>query len=132
MVSGYLKAVRPAAELAAVLESYWIFPMAFIRPLAHVLPWVELLVGLFLVTGFFTRTSALVSAGLFASFVAALAQSLYRHLPLNECGCFGRLGPPLTPRQSLTMDAVLLVVSLLLILNRNPRCSLDRWITSPS
>jgi uncharacterized membrane protein YphA (DoxX/SURF4 family) len=126
-VSGYLKAVRPTAEFAATLESYWIFPPFLIFPMAHVGPWVELVVGLSLVVGFFTRGSALVAAGLYATFVAVLAQSIFRKLPMPDCGCFGQAGPHLQPIQALSLDLGLMVICLLLLFDREKRISVDRW-----
>jgi uncharacterized membrane protein YphA (DoxX/SURF4 family) len=127
-ISGYLKAVRPAAEFAATLESYWLFPPFLIFPMAHVVPWVELIVGLFLVVGFFTRGSAFVAAGLYATFVAVLAQSIFRKLPMPDCGCFGQVGPHLQPIQALSLDLGLMVICLLVLFDREKRISADRWI----
>jgi uncharacterized membrane protein YphA (DoxX/SURF4 family) len=127
-LSGYLKAVRPTAEFAATLESYWIFPSVLVFPIARVMPWVELVVGLSLVAGFLTRRSALLSAGLFATFVAVLAQAILRKLPLRDCGCFGQVGPALQPIQSLCMDAVLFVFCVLVFLDSEQKVSVDRWI----
>ncbi|MBL8023375.1 MAG: hypothetical protein JNK54_03720 [Elusimicrobia bacterium] len=127
-ISGYLKAVRPTAEFAATLESYWIFPAFLVFPAAKAVPWVELLVGMALVVGFFTRGSALVAAGLYATFVAVLAQSIIRKLPMADCGCFGQVGPHLNPMQALTLDAVLLIFCLLILFDQARRFSADRWI----
>lgn len=129
--SGYLKAVRPSAEFAATLESYWIFPSFLIFPMARIMPWVELVVGLALIVGFLTRPSALVSAGLFAAFVAVLAQALFRKLPMADCGCFGQVGPHLAPIQSLSMDAVLLMICLLVFLDTERKFAVDQWIERP-
>lgn len=130
-VSGYLKAVRPTAEFAATLESYWIFPAFLIFPMARIMPWIELGVGLALIVGFLTRPSALVSAGLFATFVAVLAQAIFRKLPMTDCGCFGQVGPHLQPIQSLGMDAVLLVFCLLVFLDTERKFAVDQWIERP-
>ena len=130
-VSGYLKAVRPTAEFAATLESYWIFPSFLVFPMARIMPWVELGVGLALTAGFLTRTSALVAAGLFATFVVVLAQSILRKLPMTDCGCFGQVGPHLQPVQSLSMDAVLLAICLLVFFDTEKKWAVDQWIERP-
>jgi uncharacterized membrane protein YphA (DoxX/SURF4 family) len=127
-LSGYLKAVRPTAEFALTLESYWIFPSSLVFPLARIMPWVELLVGLSLLVGFLTQRSAFLSAGLFATFVVVLAQAILRKLPMADCGCFGEVGPHLQPIQSLTMDVVLLVFCILLLLDSKRKFSVDIWI----
>ena len=92
-VSGYLKAVRPTAEFAATLESYWIFPSFLVFPAARIVPWVELLVGLSLVVGFMTRGSAVVAMGRAATLVDVLAQGIFRKLPMTDGCCFGQVGP---------------------------------------
>lgn len=130
-VSGYLKAVRPPAEFAATLDGYWIFPGYLVFPAARIVPWVELLVGLSLLVGFFTRGAALVAAGLYATFVAVLAQGIFRKLPMNDCGCFGQLGPHLQPIQALSMDAGLLICCLLVFIDTERKWAVDRWIERP-
>ena len=130
-VSGYLKAVRPASEFAATLESYWIVPAVLVFPLARVVPWVELLVGLSLLVGFMTRLSAFLAMGLFATFVAVLAQSVFRKLPMADCGCFGQVGPHLQPIQALSFDAGLLVLCFLVFLDTERMFAVDKWIERP-
>ncbi|MBK7574752.1 MAG: hypothetical protein IPI26_05700 [Elusimicrobia bacterium] len=49
--SGFLKAIRPPEEFAALLSDYWILPPALLVPLARGVPWVEMWVGLCLLTG---------------------------------------------------------------------------------
>lgn len=127
-VSGYLKAVRPAQEFAAVLEGYWVLPPSLVLPLARGIPWVELWVGVCLLLGYGTRKAAGAAAILYATFVVFLSQALLRKLPLTDCGCFGNIGPTLKPSQSLTMDVVLLACCCFVIWVREGRFSLDRWI----
>lgn len=127
LVSGYLKAVRPPEEFAAAMEAYWVLPVAVVLPLARFVPWLELLTGLALCVGYATRRAAFLAAGLHAVFIALLAQSLIRGLTLKECGCFGNLGPHLSPAQALTLDAVLFLLALAVWTDRENRWSLDRW-----
>lgn len=126
--SGYVKAIRPAEEFAAVLANYWILPPAVLVPLARLVPWVEMAVGLCLLAGFGVRRAALAAAGLYGVFVVFLSQALLRRLPMNDCGCFGALGPSLGPGQTLVMDAALLALCLFVAADREARWSLDRWI----
>lgn len=126
--SGFLKAIRPAEEFAALLSNYWILPPALLVPLARVVPWAEMWVGLCLLTGFGVRRAATAAAVLYGTFVVFLAQALLRHLPMNDCGCFGRLGPALRPAQTLVMDIVLGALCVLAAWDREARFSLDRWI----
>lgn len=131
LVSGYLKAVRPPEEFAAAMESYWVLPVAVVLPLARVVPWLELLTGLALCTGYATRRAAFLAAGLHAVFIALLGQSLVRGLTLKDCGCFGNLGPHLSPVQALALDAVLFLAALAVWTDRENRWSLDRWTERP-
>lgn len=128
-VSGYLKAVRPPQEFAAVLEGYWVLPPFLVLPLARVIPWVELWVGVCLALGYGTRKAAGAAVVLYGTFIVFLSQAILRKLPLTDCGCFGDLGPTLKPSQSLTMDVVLLVLCLFVAWEREGRFSLDRWIS---
>jgi uncharacterized membrane protein YphA (DoxX/SURF4 family) len=128
LFSGYLKAIRPPEEFAALLANYWLLPPGFLVPLARAVPWVEMWVGLCLLTGFGVRRAATAAAVLYGVFVAFLAQALLRHLPMNDCGCFGRLGPALRPAQTLVMDLVLGAACAVAAWDRESRFSLDRWI----
>lgn len=127
-VSGYLKAVRPPEEFAAALESYWVLPVAATLALAKIIPWVELLVGLALMTGYATRRAAALAASLHGVFIVLLAQAMARGLALKDCGCFGAAGPHFAPAQMLALDVALLVLCLAVVLDRENRWSLDRWI----
>jgi uncharacterized membrane protein YphA (DoxX/SURF4 family) len=126
--SGYVKAIRPAEEFAAVLANYWILPPAALVPLARIVPWVEMAVGLCLLAGFGIRRAALSAAGLYGVFIVFLSQALLRRLPMNDCGCFGALGPTLRPSQTLVLDTVLLTLCLFVAADREARFSLDRWV----
>lgn len=126
--SGYVKAIRPAEEFAAQLANYWILPPAVLVPLARVVPWVEMTVGLCLLAGFGVRRAALAATGLCGVFILFLSQALLRRLPMNDCGCFGALGPTLRPGQTLVLDAVLLALCLVAAADREARLSLDRWV----
>lgn len=130
-VAGYAKAVRPPAEFAAVLETYWVLPVSVVMPLARTIPWVELLTGLALLTGFFTRSAAWIGAGLFALFLGFLGQSLLRGLDLKSCGCFGAWGPALTPRQTLAWDTLWWALCVGVGMDREKRWTLDRWMARP-
>lgn len=126
--SGYVKAIRPAEEFAAVLANYWILPPVVLVPLARIVPWVEMAAGLCLLAGFGIRRAAFAAAGLYGMFIVFLTQALLRRLPMDDCGCFGALGPSLRPGQTLALDAVLLALCLFVAADREARFSLDRWV----
>ena len=124
--AGFMKAVGPSAEFAALLATYHLFPAWALTPLAIGLPYVEMWVGLFLLTGLYTRQAALAAVLLFMGFLGALASAQIRGIDLASCGCFGADIFP--PRYTLMMDAILLVLaSLTSRLTRfPPSLSLDR------
>lgn len=126
--AGLMKALGPYAEFAAVIAAYQMLPAAFIKPLSVTLPWIEIWIGLFLVTGFHRKESAVVSAGMFAVFIAALGSAIFRKLDLNTCGCFGQ--DSLTPHQTLIGDIVLFGLSIALarLKLEKPLFSLERWL----
>ena len=56
--------------------------------LAVVLPWLELVCGLLLVSGLWRREAALLTAGMLAVFIAAVAWALGQGIDIANCGCF--------------------------------------------
>jgi uncharacterized membrane protein YphA (DoxX/SURF4 family) len=124
--AGVGKLLLPPEEFAYALEAYRLFPFSWLMPMARTLPWAELGAAALVLTGFQARAGAVSAAFLFASFLVVLSSVLWRGLDLGACGCFGGLGPRLSPRQTLAMDAVLLALSGLLFFDREKRFSLDR------
>jgi uncharacterized membrane protein YphA (DoxX/SURF4 family) len=110
LYAGFMKAVGPAPEFAAILETYKLFPPSLLSPLSIAVPYVEMWVGLFILTGFYTRQAAFAAAALFAAFLVALISTLVRGIDLASCGCFGP--DALSPRYTMIMDTILLALSL--------------------
>lgn len=123
--AGFMKAVAPYQEFAAAIEAYKILPSALLSPLAFSLPWVEMWVGIFLVAGFMTRQAAMAASVLFVLFLGAVVSALSRGIDLSSCGCFG--GEIFSPRHTMVMDLILLVISITLTLlkSRKQRFALD-------
>ncbi|BCW98776.1 MAG: hypothetical protein KatS3mg024_1603 [Armatimonadota bacterium] len=69
------------------VENYRILPRMLLYPFAVILPWVQLVTGVCLVAGALVPGAALVSAGLYAMFMAAMASAIIRGLDIS-CGCF--------------------------------------------
>jgi uncharacterized membrane protein YphA (DoxX/SURF4 family) len=116
--AGFSKALAPAAEFAAALANYHLFPSAWLTPMAWAVPWLEIWAGLFLVAGLYTRWAAGCSAALFAVFLTVLTLAKLRHIDLTSCGCFG--AETLSPAITFKMDATLLVIALLVLFS-NPQ-----------
>jgi len=113
LYAGFSKALAPAAEFAAALDTYHLFPAAALTPIALVVPWFEIWTGLFLIAGLYTCWAAGCAAGLFTTFLAVLASAKMRHIDLASCGCFG--AETLSPAVTVKLDAGLWVIALLLL-----------------
>lgn len=100
--AGFMKAVHPTAEFAAMISAYKLLPAQAVPVLALVLPYLEMWVGLFVMTGMFTRVGPAAAMGLFSVFLFALASALLRGIDLVSCGCFG--ADSLSPKTTLMMD----------------------------
>jgi uncharacterized membrane protein YphA (DoxX/SURF4 family) len=108
--AGFMKAVGPSAEFAAIIAAYKILPAAIIIPLSIALPYIEMWVGLFLLFGLYSRQVSLAAAVLFTIFFIALLSTLLRGIDLASCGCFGP--EAISPRYTILMDGILLVLSI--------------------
>jgi uncharacterized membrane protein YphA (DoxX/SURF4 family) len=126
--SGWHKLMAPVENFMAVLQGYQFLPFSLVPIFAFLVPWMEFIMGSFLVLGFMTRTSSAVLGVFLMVFIALLARSLWLHLPIHECGCFGA-GITLSPQQAIALDSGLLSGALILMVKgRWLRFSLDRWL----
>lgn len=126
LFSGISKLMIPAEEFAMALEAYRLFPLPAIMALARIIPWVELFTGAFLLVGYGVGYSGTVAALLFFSFIMALGSTLVRNIPIDDCGCFGWGIPHLPPSVTILLDSVLLALSLLILIDKERRFSLER------
>ena len=110
--AGFMKAVGPSAEFAAVISTYKILPADLITPISIAIPYLEMWIGLFLFFGLYTRHASLAATFLFSLFLIALSSVLLRGIDLVSCGCFGP--EAISPRYTILLDAVLLVLSVTL------------------
>jgi uncharacterized membrane protein YphA (DoxX/SURF4 family) len=116
--AGYMKLLTPVEERASAFDVYQMLSPALALWAGRVLPWVELVTGLYVILGIYLRSASAVAAFLYAGFIVFLTQALVRRLSLEDCGCFGRLGPSLKPSQTLLLDVVLLALAVWMY--RNP------------
>ena len=112
--SGWHKLMAPVENFMAVLEGYQFLPSPFISGVAFLVPWLEFIVGVFLMLGFMTRESAAVLSVFLVVFMSLLARSLWLHLPIHECGCFGG-AISLSPKQAIALDSALFLGTVLLM-----------------
>jgi ubiquinone/menaquinone biosynthesis C-methylase UbiE/uncharacterized membrane protein YphA (DoxX/SURF4 family) len=120
IVSGAEKLLQPYQNFAYVVQGYDLLHHAALENLtARIFPWLEYFIGGLLLIGLWTRL-ALTGIAVFSGiFIFAVGQAIARHLPLDECGCFGDLvGMPL--EVTLAIDCIILVatVSLLYLFNK--------------
>ena len=128
-VSGFFKLMAPPEEFALALEAYHFLPSSALLPLARSLPWGEFFTGVALCLGFFMEVAVPAAITMFAAFASILGSILVRGLPLEDCGCFGRMGLSLSPWQTLLLDLLLLGLSLWVFRDRERRFSVDRWLS---
>jgi uncharacterized membrane protein YphA (DoxX/SURF4 family) len=123
-----LHKIAGPSEFAMQVATYQILPLSLVNLQAIALPWVELLTGVLLVLGLWTRPAALVTCGMNAMFIAAIAMALAADLQL-QCGCFSSAdaGHEMSP-DLLVRDALFFAAGALLVARRPDRFTLDRWL----
>ncbi len=128
IVSGFEKLISPYQNFLYVIENYDFLTTDLAYFVARVLPWIEFFAGVFTVLGLWTKQAVTASGVLFLGFMIVVGQSLIRHLPINECGCFGSL-VTFPPRGVLVMDSCLFITCLILLRNVSQarKCALDNY-----
>ncbi len=116
LVSGWEKAVNPPANFLYILQAYDILPAVLERLVSVVFPWIELATGVLLALGLWLRVGLLVSACVSGSFILIVSQAIVRHLPIDNCGCFGNL-VHLPLRGVIILDLAIFTTTLLLSWN---------------
>jgi uncharacterized membrane protein YphA (DoxX/SURF4 family) len=130
-VSGFTKLMSPPEELALVMESYKLLSPSAAMTFARILPWIEFLGGIYLIVGYMTRFMAFIASVLFMVFLFALLSAVARGISLEDCGCFGRAGPHLSPLQAALMDMFLLAASVFSMVSPHRRFSVDGSLAPP-
>jgi uncharacterized membrane protein YphA (DoxX/SURF4 family) len=128
MVSGLEKLIHPPEEFMIVLKGYHLLPGILIRPMATFFPWLELLSGTFLFIGLFYPFSVLMIGSLLTIFTLAIASTLVRGIPLEDCGCFKSLGIRENGPTALVRNFILLLFWLNLYFYKAQRFTLDQWL----
>jgi len=128
--AGAVKLPDPAQSVEAV-RAYQLLPGDTASTVGQLLPVVEVVVGVCLVLGLFTRAFAVLSALLFAVFIAGIASVWIRGIDI-DCGCFG--GGGYDPDASsaypweVARDTGLLLLSILLAWAGSSRLALDSFL----
>lgn len=115
-------------DFAVQVATYQILPLSLVNLQAIALPWIELAAGLLLALGLWTRPAALVTCGMNAMFIVAIAMALAADLHL-QCGCFSSAdaGHEMSP-DLIVRDAVLLVAGALLVARPPDRFTIERFL----
>ncbi|MFA5138431.1 MAG: MauE/DoxX family redox-associated membrane protein [Elusimicrobiota bacterium] len=127
LYSGLQKSAVPAEEFASIIDFYRLLPEGYSLVLASVLPALEVLVGLALVTGYLCRYAALAGGSMSLMFIGALGSTIFRGIPLPDCGCFGKL-VHLTPWQAVGLDSGLVCLSYLAYRSAHAYAWVDSWV----
>ena len=120
------KATAPAEEFAVVISAYDVLPSSMTLPMAGLLPWLELLLGWALILGVSARGACAAAGALFGLFLAALASTIVKRIPLPSCGCFGG-AVHLTALQAFLFDSAMIGLCRLAYLGGPGPLSLDGW-----
>jgi len=116
LVSSLGKLLSPYQNFLYVIQAYQVLPSWGEILVAQIFPWIELIVGVFVFLGLWTPWALRGALALFGIFVAVVGQALIRHLPLENCGCFGGL-IHFKPQTVIIMDSASLVLTLLALRN---------------
>lgn len=128
IVSGFEKLISPYQNFLFVIQNYALLPPWGEEIVARGLPWVEFFLGIFLFLGLWLRWTLMGVMGMLLTFIGVVAQALVRHLPIDECGCFGELINFPLPI-ILIFDTVLLLMIGLLYVRKEQTAwlSLDQY-----
>jgi len=108
-----------------LVASYNILPYSLAEVYGFLVPWLELLIGSLLILGLFTRFASALSIPIIISFIIASSHKLLIGAE-GGCGCFGEV-MPLTTSQALYMDAVMLLLTIMIIRRSTVAWGLDHW-----
>jgi len=90
----------------------------------NILPIIEIAVGVFVILGIATKLSVTGGGILLLNFTFAKVSALFRDLKIEVCHCFG-IAMPLLFVQSLVIDWIMLLLTILLLIRDNNIFSLD-------
>lgn len=110
--SGLSKLIQPIEYFQVAIGLYELFPDPILILVSHIVPWIELLYGVYLFLGYREKLATAALMTLAFMFQLVIGQALLRHIPLDECGCFGGGFIHLSLYQSFLLDT-----SIILLLN---------------
>ena len=128
IASGFEKLIGPYQNFLFVIQNYSVLLPFLEEIVARLFPWIEFFLGIFLVLGIWLKWVLRGVLVLLSTFIIVVAQALIRHLPIDECGCFGELVSFPLP-VILAFDTALFVIVWFLSFRMSQvgYCSLDRY-----
>jgi uncharacterized membrane protein YphA (DoxX/SURF4 family) len=138
--AGWVKIRPPEATLggpqdfAFAIKAFKLgLPDHLVQVATFATPWTEIICGIALIVGLWTRAAALAIGGLLVFFIVLIASALMRpELNLQNCGCFGEEGLPISPCGGapslchIGENAVMLAVAVALFIWRRHLLSVDQ------
>lgn len=109
--TGLLHQLNPYRLLGSVI-SYDILPPDAAIVAAMLLPAIQIVVGIALLFRFFVAAAESLAIVLFSTFVGVQVSVVVRQMDIN-CGCYGTVSEVPVGAESITLAAVLLLVSVL-------------------
>lgn len=134
LAAGLLKINDPEGMVRSI-RAFRILPEALVQPVAYGVPFLEIALGVLLVAGLAVRVTALVSALMFALYIAAIASAAARGLRI-DCGCFSSggdlsAGASTHYTSELIRDSLLLAVAAVLAWRPVGYLAVDRLLDRP-
>lgn len=125
LFAGFSKLILPHAEVVAQVQQYQLLPIWLVSLTATVLPWVEVASGTAVFVGLYTTWAAGLITAQLMCFSLLMVLVIAAGIPIEDCGCFGRLGLPETPLQVLIRDLVMLALARAIWRRQRDVCGVD-------
>ena len=116
-------------QWSEVVYQYRLIPFALVNIVSTLLMGLEMVAGLCILFGVFSRAAAIVGGSVVLIFLAALQINILKEVYIY-CGCFKKQAyftDVTYSNRNITFFVLLLIV--LLILNKNPRFTVDNLIS---
>jgi len=117
IIASISKILAPEQFVLTVIN-YGLIPDNLARVYGWIIPWLELFIGCSLLLGIFIRFVSILSQPLIITFMVASSFALVNG-SATTCSCFGKFFS-LSHPVSLSLDAIMILASWFLILNKTP------------
>ncbi len=138
LLAGIAKLSNFGAFIITV-DSYQMLPSGLVKPISYLLVSAEITVGIALIVGYFSKGASTLAVFLFMLFAVALANVVWKEIPLSDCGCsnflfslLDMLGFQISTTVSwktVFMDIVLAAISFGLVITSHQGYGLELLMT---